>query len=58
MGDMKKAEPRQTAISLCFSHVNKAGAKPCIKVDHMCTGAQGGACHRQSYCDITLDFGA
>lgn len=38
MGDMKKAEARQTAISLCFSHVNKAGAKLCIKVDHMCAG--------------------
>lgn len=39
MGDMKKSEARQTAISLCCSHVNKVGAKPCIKVDHMCTGA-------------------
>lgn len=46
MGEVKIAEAGQTAISLCFSCMNRTGAKPCIQVAHVC--ALMGICHRQS----------
>lgn len=40
MGDVRIAEAGQTAISLCFSCVNRAGGKPCIRVVHVCAGGK------------------